>query len=120
MDKIRMSRMQFYAYHGVFPEESKLGARYLVDLELSLPLENAGRSDNLNDTIDYGAIYEKVKAVVVGERFNLIEALAERVASELMQTYTSINEVTVTVTKPDPPFPALFDGVAVELTRKRA
>ncbi|MBO9605936.1 MAG: dihydroneopterin aldolase [Paenibacillaceae bacterium] len=119
-DKISLSRMQFYAHHGVFPEENKLGQRYMLDLDLYLPLDQAGRSDNLEDTINYADVYARVKAIVEGRAYKLIEALAERVAEDLLQTYTSINELTVRVVKPHPPFAIFFDGVTVEIHRKRS
>ena len=114
-----MSRMAFYGYHGVFPEENKLGQQFYVDLELSLPLAKAGISDNVLDTVDYVEVYHTVQDVVEGHAFHLIEALAENIASVVLQTYTSINEITVRVLKPNPPFKIFFDGVTVELTRKR-
>lgn len=120
MDKIALQRMQFYAHHGVFPEENKLGQRYYIDLELYLPLDKAGASDMLEDTINYADVYARVKAIAEGPAFRLIEALAERVATDLLQTYTSINEITVRVVKPHPPFAIFFDGVSVEIHRKRS
>ncbi len=54
MDKIILSRMVFYGYHGVFPEENKLGQQFFVDVELSLSLVQAGISDNLDHTVNYG------------------------------------------------------------------
>lgn len=120
MDRITLSRMQFYGYHGVFPEENKLGQRFYIDVELYTDLLNAGQSDRLEDTINYAEVYGKVKAVAEGPPFKLIEALAERVASDLLQSYTSIYEITVRVTKPHPPFDTHFDGVTVEIHRKRA
>ncbi|KIL39430.1 hypothetical protein SD70_20165 [Gordoniibacillus kamchatkensis] len=120
MDTITLSGMAFYGYHGVFPEETKLGQRFVLDVALRLPLEQAGRSDDLTLTINYAEAYELIKRIVEGEPYKLIEALAERVAMELMQTYTSIHELTVRVTKPHPPFDAQLHGVAVEIQRKRA
>lgn len=49
MDKIRINRMEFYAYHGLLREEKKLGQRFIVDVELFLPLNRAGRSDRMED-----------------------------------------------------------------------
>jgi dihydroneopterin aldolase len=120
MDKMIMRHMEFYGYHGVYPEENKLGQKFCVDLELSLDLSAAGKSDRLEDTINYAEVYGLVKSIVEGKPFQLIEALAEHVASRVLQTYTRVNDLTIRVTKPNPPLPIGFDGVAVELTRKRA
>jgi 7,8-dihydroneopterin aldolase/epimerase/oxygenase len=119
LDKIILSRMAFYGYHGVFPEENKLGQQFYVDAELSLPLGEAGRSDELEHTVNYAEVYYTVQGIVEGRSFRLLEALAENIASTLLQTYTSINESKVRVIKPHPPFKIFFEGVTVEITRKR-
>jgi dihydroneopterin aldolase len=118
LDKIILSRMAFFGYHGVFPEENKLGQQFFVDAELSLPLGLAGRTDELEHTINYAEVYYTVQNIVEGKSFRLIEALAEKIASELLQTYTSINEIKIRVIKPHPPFKIFFEGVTVEITRK--
>ncbi|WP_409343917.1 dihydroneopterin aldolase [Paenibacillus sp. MBLB4367] len=120
MDKMILSRMEFFGYHGVFAEENKLGQRYYVDVEMFMPLAAAGIHDDLEQTVNYADVFEIVKSIVEGKPFKLIEAVAERVASVLLQTYTSINEITVRVIKPHPPFAVLFEGVTVEIHRKRA
>lgn len=120
MDRIVLNRMSFFGYHGVFPEETKLGQRFFIDVELYLDLEPAGRSDDLNLTVNYAEAYGKVKEIAEGKPFKLIEALAEQVASVLLQTYTSIYEIAVRVTKPHPPFETHFDGVTVHIHRRRA
>jgi dihydroneopterin aldolase len=119
LDKIILSRMAFYGYHGVFPEENKLGQQFFVDAELSLSLELAGRTDELEHTVNYAEVYLTIQDIVEGKSFRLIEALAEKIASTLLQTYTSINEIKIRVIKPHPPFKVFFDGVTVEITRKR-
>lgn len=119
MDKIMLSRMEFYGYHGVFPEENKLGQRFVVDVELRMPLEKPGRSDQLEDSVNYAEAYAIIKNQVQGKPFQLIEALAESIASELLRHYTVIQEVLVRVTKPNPPFENYSDGVAVEITRRQ-
>ncbi|MNI08275.1 Dihydroneopterin aldolase [compost metagenome] len=120
MDTIKLLGMQFYGYHGVYAEENKLGQRYTVDAELKFPLDKPGQSDDLNDTINYAEVFFKIKAIVEERTYHLIEALAENIASELLQTYTSIHEVTIRVVKPHPPFPVHFEGVTVEINRKQA
>ncbi|MEB3103286.1 dihydroneopterin aldolase [Ferviditalea candida] len=119
MDKITLQGMRFFGYHGVFPEENKLGQRFVVDLTLFADLKRAGVNDALADTVNYAEILETTRKVVEEESFQLIEAVAERIASLLLDTYTKINEITVKVTKPHPPVDAHFDGVSVEINRKR-
>ncbi|MDO7908597.1 dihydroneopterin aldolase [Paenibacillus sp. JX-17] len=119
MDKMSIHRMEYYGYHGVFEEERRLGQRFYIDLELELDLRRAGEEDALEYTVNYAEVHEKVKAVVEKESFQLIEALGERIASSLLDTYTSVNALTVKVTKPHPPFDIHFQGVTVELHRTR-
>lgn len=119
MDKITVRGMRFFGYHGVLPEENRLGQRFDVDVELVLDLEDAAAADDLAQTVNYAELYERVKAIVEGPPCRLIEALARRIATDLLGTYTIINEVTVRVTKPHPPFDLRHGAVAVELNRKR-
>lgn len=119
MDKMTMHRMEYYGYHGVFEEERKLGQRFYIDLELELDLRGAGMSDDLNQTVNYAEVHELIKNIVEIKSFKLIEALAEYIASSVLDTYTVINAVTVKVTKPHPPFDIHFQGVTVELRRTR-
>lgn len=120
MDKIVLNGMEFFGYHGVIPEENKLGQRFYIDVEMMLDLQEAGRQDDLSLTVNYAEAYGVVKGIAEGPPFRLIEALAEQVASDLLQTYTSIYEIAVRVTKPHPPFETHFDGVTVHIYRKRA
>ncbi|MGD6845689.1 dihydroneopterin aldolase [Bacillus infantis] len=119
MDKIYLNNMKFYGYHGVFPEETKLGQRFAVDVIVETDLEKAGKSDNLADSINYGEIYHVCKEVVEGKPFKLVEALAEKIAAEMLGQFPAISIVTVKVIKPDPPIPGHYDSVAVEITRGR-
>jgi dihydroneopterin aldolase len=119
MDRMMLKRMVFYGYHGVYPEENRLGQKYIVDLDLGLDLSRAAQSDDVADTINYADIHAVVKAIVEGAPVKLIETLTEKIASALFGTYTSIIKATVSVTKPNPPFDITFDGVTVELRRQR-
>ncbi len=114
-----LKRMVFYGYHGVYPEENKLGQKYFVDLDLRLDLSRAARTDEVDATVNYAEIHALVKAIVEGEPVKLIETLTEKIASAVLGTYTSIIKATVSVTKPNPPFDITFDGVTVEFRRHR-
>ncbi len=119
MDKMILKAMQFYGYHGVLNEEQKLGQRFVVDLELGLSLREAGLSDDLEATVNYAEICDHVKRIVEGSPFRLIEALAEYIASSLLESYTKIINVTVRVLKPNPPVSVHFAGAVVEIERTR-
>lgn len=119
MDKMVLRGMEYYGYHGVFAEERKLGQRFIVDLELEMDLSAAGSSDDLTATVNYAEVHELVQGIVQHKSFKLIEALAEHIASSVLDTYTMVDALTVRVTKPHPPFDIHFEGVTVELYRSR-
>jgi dihydroneopterin aldolase len=119
MDKIYMNELAFFGYHGVFKEENKLGQRFYVDLILELDLMESGQSDSLEKTINYGDVYNQVKAVVEGKPYKLVEAVAEKIAAELLVEFERLERCTVKVIKPDPPIPGHYRSVAVEITRSR-
>jgi len=119
MDKIMLNNMYFYGYHGLFPEENKLGQRFQVDLELHANLKTAGQSDNMADSIDYGHVYKCVQHIVEGEKKNLIEAVAELIAASLLENFAMLEACDVKVVKPDPPIPGYYESVAVQIYRER-
>ena len=116
-DRIVLSGMEFYAYHGVYAEEGRLGARFSVDVELRLPLSAA---DSIRATVDYGRVYELVQVAVTGSRFKLIEALAATICERLLQAEELVEAVTVRVHKPNAPLPGIVRDVFVEVARSRA
>lgn len=111
--------MEFYGYHGVLPEETKLGQRFKVDLLVFADLNKAGKSDNLEDSINYAELYSICKNVVEEETYQLIEAVAESIATKVLEGYDKIMECIVKVIKPDPPIPGHYVHVAVEIKRSR-
>ena len=119
MDKIEMKNLGFYGYHGALPEENVLGQQFFVDVILGLDLKKAGKSDQLEDTVNYAAAYELVKFSMEGKRFKLIEALSEDIAQSLLREFPSVEEITVTIRKPQAPVRGLFDHFAVEIHRSR-
>ena len=87
MDKIILKQLQFYGYHGLFPEERKLGQRFMVDLELFLDLQQAGTTDAMEDSVHYGEVFNIVQSIVEGEPKNLIETVAETIAKSLLESF---------------------------------
>lgn len=119
MDKILFSKMQFYSYHGVFPEEAKLGQLFYVDLEVGLDLRAAGQNDSLEDTLNYAELYQLSKKLLEEERYKLIETIAEQLAARILMQFVQVKEVVVRVTKPTPPIAGHYESVAVEIRRSR-
>lgn len=115
-DRIVLMGMEFHGYHGVFDEEGRLGARFIVDVELKLPLPD---DDVLKLTVDYGRVYQLVQAAVTGERFKLIEALAATIAERLLASERLVQKVVVRVHKPNAPLPGVLRDVFVEVHRRR-
>lgn len=119
VDKIIFDRIQFYAYHGVFEEENKLGQKFEVDVELYLDLKKPGLTDNIEDTVNYAKVYQLVEKVVLGRPKKLLESLAETIAEELLSAFSSkgLKEVVIRVRKLQPPIPGHLQSVTVEISR---
>lgn len=111
--------MEFYGYHGVLPEETKLGQRFTVDLTVELDLQKAGKTDDLHYTVNYAELYSCCKEIVEGQPFKLVESVAEKIASTVLNQFKACLTCTVKVIKPDPPIPGHYQSVAVEITRSR-
>lgn len=118
-DCIRLNNLEFYGYHGVLPEEKELGQRFVIDLDLGINLEEAGKSDEVEKTVNYAEVYHEVKEVVEGKSYDLIEAVAEKIAERLLTNFTKLNKVIVVVKKPEVPVSGILDEVEVEIERSR-
>jgi 7,8-dihydroneopterin aldolase/epimerase/oxygenase len=119
VDKIHVNQMEFYGYHGVFPEETRLGQRFAMDLTVELDLSTAGKSDELEHSINYADLYQVCKEIVEGKPYKLVEAIAEKIACTILDRFSLVEACHVKVIKPDPPIPGHYKSVAVEITRSR-
>lgn len=115
-DTIQLRNLQFYGTHGVNPEEKELGQRYEVDLDLRVDTRSAGLHDDLHQTINYAHVYRMVKRLVEDECFDLIEALAETIATQVGREFGP-DAIRVCVRKPHAPLKGVFDYVAVDIER---
>ncbi len=117
-DRILLEGMVFFGRHGVLASERELGQRFVLDLEMRLDLRRAGVSDDLTETVDYSEVYRRVREIVEGEPFDLIEAVAERVAASVLDSHPETESVRVKVSKPDVRLEgAVLSGSAVEILR---
>ena len=116
MDCIRIDGLRELGVHGVLPEEQTRPQPFEIDVELYVDLDAASESDDLDDTVDYGAVCESISRVVSSERYALLERLAARIA-EVCAVDTRVQRVAVTVRKLHPPVRAMVDHVAVSIDR---
>ncbi|THG14472.1 hypothetical protein TEA_024017 [Camellia sinensis var. sinensis] len=112
-DKLVLRGLKFHGFHGVKPEERKLGQKFLVDVDAWTDLQEAGKSDLLSDTISYTEIYRIVREVVEGPPQNLLESLAQLIASTTLTKYPQISAVRIKVGKPHVAVHGLFKDMKV-------
>ncbi|MFE9020628.1 dihydroneopterin aldolase [Streptomyces sp. NPDC007808] len=118
MDRVALRGLKARGHHGVFPKEREEGQTFVVDLVLGLDTRPAAADDDLAKTVHYGIVAEEVVAVVQGEPVDLIETLAARIAQACLK-HEGVQEVEVTVHKPNAPITVPFDDVTVTITRSR-
>ena len=117
MDKIILKDMAFYGYHGLLKEESVLGQKFFIDIEIETDTKEAGMNDDFTKTINYAEVYEITREFTEEKRFNLIEALAENIASEILNRFDIAHSVMVRIRKKEAPVKGIFDYMGVEIRR---
>ena len=118
-DRIVLSNMVFQARHGVNDWEKAEPQRFEVDVELAVDVQPAGLEDDLARTVDYRGVYDVTRQVVESTTFNLIEALAEAIAHEVLGGQPLVQEVVVRVRKPEVRLGGPLDHASVEIRRVR-
>ena len=118
MDKIYINNLEFIGFHGVFPEEKRLGQKFLVSLELTVDTREAGKTGDLSKSVHYGLVAQDVEKIFLERSIDLIETCAENIAEMVLKKYELVKEVKVTVKKPWAPLQMHFENVAVEIKRK--
>ncbi len=118
-DTIFVTGLLVHAHHGVMAHESKVGQRFVIDLELSLDLEKAAASDKLVHTVSYAAIVEAATTAFTAKSYRLVEAAAGAVANAVLAAFPRVASVRVTVHKPHAPVAAIFNDVGVTILRTR-
>jgi dihydroneopterin aldolase len=114
-DIITITGIRGFGYHGVFEAERQQGQDFIVDISLSIT-KGAGADDQLEHTVDYGNVADRVYAAIIGPPFALIEALAQHIADTILQI-TGVHSVTITIHKPHAPITVPFDDVSITIQR---
>lgn len=117
-DRIAVRGIEAFGHHGVHAEERAAGQPFVVDVVLTIDLGPAAASDDVADTVHYGELAQQVVSAVGRDPVDLVETLAQRVA-DIALSYASVEEVEVTVHKPEAPVGVPFDDVAVTIVRSR-
>lgn len=105
--------MKFHAFHGVYPEEKILGGEYIVDIAIEADLDEAGSSDDLSQTINYEAVYQICKGVMQ-RPMELIESVLHDLATELMHSFSNIEQLRIKIAKLHPPLGGRVGAAVVE------
>jgi 7,8-dihydroneopterin aldolase/epimerase/oxygenase len=119
LDTLTISGIEGFGHHGVFEAERRDGQVFLVDLALAVDTRAAARSDDLQDTVDYGSLVAKVVKAIESDPVDLIETLAERIADTCLED-DRVRSVEVTVHKPHAPVDATVADVALTISRTQS
>jgi dihydroneopterin aldolase len=114
MGLIAIEGMQFYAHHGYYKEEQKIGGQYKVDVYLRAKLEEAAQEDILAKTINYENIYAVISEEMTGKS-QLIEYVAKKILNRIKTEYENVHHIKIRVSKMNPPLQGNVDRVYVTL-----
>ena len=118
VDEITLTGLRVFGRHGVYADERRDGQYFVVDATLYVSTKRAAASDDVADTVHYGEAAERIASIVAGEPVNLLEALAERIAEDLL-AHEGVRMVAVTVHKPSAPIDLQFADVSVTIRRAK-
>lgn len=118
MDRIEIRQLEVFAYHGCNEDEKVDGQKFYVDANLYLDVRTPGMSDNLEETTNYAKACKFINKFMTENRFNLIEAVAERTSREILKSFPKVVAVDFTINKPNAPIKLPFGNVAVSVSRK--
>ncbi|MFP3154005.1 2-amino-4-hydroxy-6-hydroxymethyldihydropteridine diphosphokinase [Lachnospiraceae bacterium ZAX-1] len=117
MDQIRIKNLEVYGNHGVFPEENKLGQKFLINATLYTSTHEAGLNDDLTKSIHYGDICHYITKYMIGHTFKLIESAAENLARALLLDTPRLEKIRLEILKPWAPIGLPIESVSVQIER---
>lgn len=117
-DRIQIKNLECYGYHGVLAEEQRLGQPFIFDISLFLDTSIAAKGDDLSKTANYAKICQYIKNYMEQEHCKLIETVAEQLTRGILLHFPLVEEITLTIKKPQAPIPMNFETVQVTISRK--
>lgn len=118
MTKISLEQMEFHAYHGCLAHEKALGNTFIVNLQFEMDTTKSGQTDNLEDTLNYQLVYDYM-AEQMRIPSQLIEHLAERIASGVLEQFPQIDSLILQISKLNPPLGAKVGAVSIEVQKSK-
>lgn len=114
MSVISIEGMEFFAYHGCFKEEQVIGTKFSIDLFLDVDTNTAEKSDKLEDTVNYQAVYLLVKQEMESKS-NLLEHVGRRILEQIRMEFPEVEKTKLKIRKLNPPLGGKMDFVSLEL-----
>ncbi|MDY2776770.1 MAG: dihydroneopterin aldolase [Collinsella sp.] len=118
-DKVLIDGLEVFAHHGVYPEENKLGQKFIVSATIYCDLRRAGESDDLSCSIDYGAVCHDIQAFLTNNTFKLLERAATALSAHLLDRHPAMLGIRIRIEKPWAPVGLPLRAVGVEIERLR-
>ena len=118
--EIELNNCSFYGYHGVFPEEKKLGQRFFVDAVLTIDSLESCKTGDLSSTVHYGVAFGVIEKLVEGPSIDLIETLAYKIGESLCSEFACLLSAKITIRKPSVPISGILDYASVTVSYSRA
>ncbi|HJD50734.1 MAG TPA: dihydroneopterin aldolase [Candidatus Rothia avistercoris] len=117
-DRITLTGVGSVGYHGVLDSEKQTGQPFFVDITMFTDFTQATATDNVAHTVNYAEVAEVIREIVTGESLDLIETLAERIATAVLEKFPLL-AVELTVHKPKAPIEVTFADVSVTIFREK-
>ena len=114
MGIIALEGIEFFAYHGFYDEEQKIGSKYSVDIKVEAPFEEAAIHDQLSETINYEQLYKIIKQEIK-KPSKLLENIAKRILDKTIEHYPNIENIEVSISKFNPPVGGVCNRARVTL-----
>jgi len=118
MDEIIIKNLEVFCNHGIYPEENKLGQKFIISVTLYTDTREAGLTDNLEASIHYGDVSHEITTLLKQKTFKLIECAAEELASHLLHSVKRLQKIAVEVKKPWAPIGLPIEYASVKITRQ--
>ncbi|HCM90805.1 MULTISPECIES: dihydroneopterin aldolase [Vagococcus] len=119
MGKIRINNLKFFTKNGVLKEERVLGQQLEVDVELTMDITKAGKTDDVQDTVSYAEVNDQIALRLQRDSFDLVEAVASAILDDIEAVHgEKLQKVMIRIRKYSVPMPGIFDNIEIEMERE--